>query len=236
MEKNRLCRSNGIEFDAHKFEVLLSADKKSSVCLYPKKGIVLKKYQSYTPKEEKLSERVFKEIKDINSPGLIVLEEPLYYGVRTPFSKELAGYTSEYAENEHTDIITMDSREFALRIVDKLDTAAGQLGSRNILMNGNVNFNDVVISEDGITITNIDGYMQKKTMSKAECTTLNKKMVVYYLKTLLAQCAAYRHNLGKRDEEIAKLFDFDITPSTDISTKTLIYLEHGPVINSIKKH
>ena len=67
MEKNRLCRSNGLEFDAHKFEVLLSADKKSSICLYPKKGIVLKKYQSYTPKDFYNMRNKHKETKYSNT-------------------------------------------------------------------------------------------------------------------------------------------------------------------------
>ncbi|MBR2603466.1 MAG: hypothetical protein IKE10_00345 [Bacilli bacterium] len=235
MEKNRICHKNGDNFNENRFIRLINVGKKSSVYSDEFEHVAFKRYHFTTSKDDKLSERVFKELQDINCPALPILGECLYYGKRSLLNKELAGYTMDFVKNDHTDILTMDSKDFTDKIVDKFDLVADNLGERNIIMTGTPDHSDVILSSDGITITGIDSFERKTNMPKWECVIFNKKMAICYLRLLLAECAMYRHDLGDKSQDIAKIFDFSISATTNISSKTLVNLEHGQVIKSLKK-
>ena len=102
-------------------------------------------------------------------------------------------------------------------------------------MTGTPDQSGVIISGNNITLTGIDSFQRKINMPKWECVVFNKKMAICYLKLLLAECAMYRHDLGDKSQDIAKIFDFSISATTNISSKTLVNLEHGQVIKSLKK-
>ena len=134
MEKNRICHRNGDNFNENDFTRLIRIGKNSSVYSDNKQKIVLKKYYTETPKDDKLSERMFKELQEINCPALPILGECLYYGKRSLLNKELAGYTMNFVENTHTDILSMDSKEFTDTVVDEFDIVADQLGESRMCL------------------------------------------------------------------------------------------------------
>lgn len=236
----RIYDINGNELDYDNYN-LIGAGTRSQIFESKKenendKQTILKVYESYLSRDLTINEQVFDELKDIDTYTLPKLGEK-YYDTpkRKRFLRTVRGYTAEKIDKDYIDLLSADPEFVAEKVMGNLSVLAGELGNRKIKMDTDLESGDLIINKNGAFIVDIDLFEKKRNMTKDECTRMNKKLALYYLKSLVFEYAYHRHDLCDRSEQINELFSIDVTNNVDLTSSLYKKLRNKPIIDHLKK-
>lgn len=233
MDIIKLYNKDGVEIDTNTYR-LIGQGSRANVFEDMTNHKVLKVYHSLTPLVYAINEKLFNDLKDINSDVLPQLGECLYHDKKKRFYKPVRAYTSEKIEKDYTDVLIMNPHRFAVDVAGRLSLLSDQLAEKNILLSypkpGNI-----IVNKDGAFIVDPDLFEKNKRISEDECSVQNKLISLKYMKMLVKMCAEYRHNINDREEQINNIFNIDVNPNTDLTISLYHKLRDDTILKKIKK-
>ena len=233
MNNLKLYTKDGTEFDTSDYNII-AGGKRSNIFENKKDNKILKVYHDGLSYKNCINEKMFNDIKEINSNAIPKLGECLYHGKRSKIFPIVKAYTMECIEKDYTDVLTMNPGKFAIDVAGKLSILCDKLAEQKILLSTPKNGN-YIINKKGIFINDPDNFKRSKSDNNYLCALENKKMALEYLKKLVNECAEYRYNLGDKSDQIKELFDLEVKSSTDLATVVYQALKEKQLIIRLKK-
>lgn len=231
MEIVKLYKENGEEFNTEGYRLIASGSRSN---IYENAGKVLKVYNGMTSVGVAIDEKMFNELKKIDSGALPKLGECLYHGKKKKFFSFVRAYTSEKIDKDYTDILTMDPHKFAVDVAGKLGYLSDDLANNRIVMNSPKSGN-IIVNRKGAYIVDPDLFEKSTRLSREECSIKNKIISLKYMKMMVRDCAMHRHALGDRDAQINQIFDVDVNHKTDLTIEIYHKLRDDTLLKVLRK-
>ena len=166
----KLFSKTGEELDLSNFKYLTEGEDGK---IYVDGKTVLKLYHFYLDYSRRLRRRIFDIIKDKSIPNIVRLDD--YFYTNTSFFSRIFpfdAYTMDYISAENKKIIDFKKKDL-IEIFKSLEQTLEILTDNRIVLH-DVHPKNIIISENGITIIDIDRFYFMRLSSKKTIYKLNK--------------------------------------------------------------
>lgn len=179
--KTIMYNHNGEEVDVKGFVFI---DSGYNARIYKREDEVLKVYKSNCNFKNCMSRKVFNLIKESDVKNLVKLREYLYNN-KSSYNKMLGidAYTMDYVDGKRVKLLDA-SKEYIEKVSESLDETLEALSKLKLYIL-DTNSKNIIFTEDGVTIIDLDMYSKERILSKEYLKEFNKTQMMNYIRNTI---------------------------------------------------
>ena len=171
----------GVEYDVSNFFYL---DSGYNARIFKRDDEALKVYNCNCSIKNCMSRKTFNILKENNIPNLVKLREYLYKE-KSAYNKvfTMDAYTMDYVDGKKIKLLDAP-KDYVEKVTESLDETIDRLTKLKLFIL-DTNSKNIIFTEDGVTIIDLDMYSKERMLSKEYLMEFNKSQMMNYIRNTI---------------------------------------------------